>query len=150
MPGTLLDALHSSSNSDLGDSPHCCSNQCFLLTRTTEGEQNLNFTSNNFARWLTCSYTHGWMDITGRKYEEIWKGCQRRHNGFEQRNQMTHSEYLCTTAICQVLGPSEKDNSAPESDDHSPSARVWHFSPQKRVILRKTMVLTIRKLKSKA
>lgn len=77
-----------------------------------------------------------------KKTWKIWKVFPKRHKGFKQCNQTTHSEHLCTRAICQVLGTAEKENSAPESDQHSPSARVWPCSEQKHVILRKTMVLT--------
>ena len=50
-----------------------------------------------------------------KNYEKTWKICHRRHKGSEQCNQMMLSERLCAPAICQGLGPTEKDNSAPES-----------------------------------
>lgn len=66
-------------------------------------------------RWLTWSSTHRRMDITGRKYGKTWKICHRRHKGSQQCNQTMLSERLCALTVCQGLGPTEKDNSAPES-----------------------------------
>lgn len=62
------------------------------------------------------------MDMTGRKYGKTWKICHRRHKGSQQCNQTMLSEYLCALMLCQGLGPTEKDNSAPKSMTLTPGA----------------------------
>ena len=126
MRGTLLDALHALSNSEGGVSQHRCSNQCFLLTWTTEGDLDLNVT-HQFTRWLTQSSTHRRMDMTGRKYGKTWKICHRRHKGSQQCNQTMLSELLCALTVCQGLGPTEKDNSAPESMNTHPRRHTMFY-----------------------